>query len=281
MKTYRGTTARNVAVWTVVLGLSGAARIMAATDDQCRTVLLQALEARNPETRKQAVVALSLVAGQFLPQLTAMLADRDVDVRLATVMSLTEVKSPQVVAALRSALSDEVPEVSFAATKALWSIHEPIGKQALLSILAGDSQTSSNYFSKQRRDMLRLVRSPRGMLLFAMHQGIGFVPVPYLGVGVTSMQALISDVGVSGRAAAALMLATDRDPATLDALRDALKDSDWSVRAAAVHAIALRKDPRLKPDLASMLEDEHEGVRLRAAAACVRLTPPKQRAAAR
>jgi len=281
MKTYRGTTARNVAVWTVVLGLSGVARIMAATDDQCRTVLLQALEARNPETRKQAVVALSLVAGQFLPQLTAMLADRDVDVRLATVMSLTEVKSPQVVAALRSALSDEVPEVSFAATKALWSIHEPIGKQALLSILAGDSQTSSNYFSKQRRDMLRLVRSPRGMLLFAMHQGIGFVPVPYLGVGVTSMQALISDVGVSGRAAAALMLATDRDPATLDALRDALKDSDWSVRAAAVHAIALRKDPRLKPDLASMLEDEHEGVKLRAAAACLRLTPPKQRAAAR
>jgi len=281
MKDFQRQVVRKVPVWALVLALSSVGRLAASTDVDCRQVLLQALEAKNPETRKQAVIALSLVAGQFLPQLAAMLQDRDVDVRLATVMSLTEVKSAQATAALRTALNDEVPEVSFAATKALWSLREATGKQALLAILAGDSQTASNHFTKQKRDMLRLVHSPRGMIMLAMSQGIGFVPVPYLGLGISSMQSLIADTGVPGRAAAALMLATERDQATLDALRDALGDSDWSVRAAAVHAIALRKDPRLKSDLAPMLEDQNEGVRLRAAAGCLRLTRQRSTAAGR
>jgi HEAT repeat protein len=242
-----------------------------ATDQQCRDILRQALEAKNPDTRKQAVVALSLVPGQFLSPLKAMLQDKDVEVRLATVASLTEAKSQQAVAALRAALNDEVPEVSFAAARALWGLHDTAGKQALLAIIAGDSQTSSNFFTKQKRDALRMIHSPRGTLLFAMKKGIGFVPVPYLGLGVASMQALLTDPGISGRAAAALMLATENDQATLDALRDALSDTDWSVRAAAVHSLALRRDPRLRTDLAPLLDDQNEAVRLRAAAAYLRL----------
>ncbi len=231
----------------------------------------QALEAKNPDTRKQAVVALSLVAAQFLSPLKAMLQDKDVEVRLATVVSLTEVRSQQSIAALRAALDDEVPEVSFAAAKALWGLHDTAGKQALLAILAGDSRSSSKFFSKQKRDALRMIHSPRVMLLFAVHKGIGFVPVPYMGLGVASMQTLLTDTGVSGRAAAALMLATEKDQATLEALRDALSDTDWSVRAAAVHALALRRDPRLRTDLAPLLDDQNEAVRLRAAAAYLRL----------
>ena len=75
----------------------------------------------------------------------------------------------------------------------------------------------------------------------------------------------------SGRAAAALMLATEKDQATLEGLRDALSDTDWSVRAAAVHSLALRRDPRLRTDLTPLLDDPNEAVRLRAAAACLRL----------
>jgi len=37
-----------------------------------------------------------------------------------------------------------------------------------------------------------------------------------------------------------------QESATIDALRDALADSDSSVRAAAVHSISLRNDPALK-----------------------------------
>jgi HEAT repeat protein len=52
------------------------------------------------------------------------------------------------------------------------------------------------------------------------------------------MQAILTDPGVSGRAAAALMLANGGSPGTVDALKDALHDKEWSVRAAAVHALA-------------------------------------------
>ena len=86
------------------------------------------------------------------------------------------------------------------------------------------------------------------------------------------MQALLTDPGVSGRATAALLLGKDKGTATLDALKDALLDMDWSVRAAAVHSLALRDDPKLKPDLEPLLDDDKTPVRLRAAAGVLRLS---------
>jgi HEAT repeat protein len=71
---------------------------------------------------------------------------------------------------------------------------------------------------------------------------------------------------------AALLLGADRDPATIDALRDALDDSDSSVRAAAVHSISLRNDPSLKKQLEPLLQDDKESVRLRATAGYLRLS---------
>ena len=66
-------------------------------------------------------------------------------------------------------------------------------------------------------------------------------------------------------------MSTDKSPEVLQALQDALADSDWSVRAAAVHAIALRNDPALEADLVPLLEDKKEAVRVRAAAGYLRL----------
>ena len=47
------------------------------------------------------MVALSLVGAQFLSSLPGMLRDKDVDVRLAAVASLAEVKNEQAASALR------------------------------------------------------------------------------------------------------------------------------------------------------------------------------------
>jgi HEAT repeat protein len=277
--------AGSVPIGVAVLSMLWVSPVMAATEAQCRQILQQALEDKNPETRKQAVLALSLLGTQSLLPLTGMLHDNDVDVRLAAVASITEVKGPQAVEALREALDDDVPEVSFAAAKALWGVRDDAGRKALLAVLGGETKTSSNFLSKQKREALRTVRSRRALLIFAMRRSIGFAPVPYLGVGVASMQALLNDPSVSGRATAALMLAHERDQATLDALRDALTDEDWSVRAAAVHALALRRAPRLKTDLAPLLGDENRAVRLRAAAgylaATARKTRPTSNAGAR
>src|SRR5579883_805209 len=245
----------------------------ASNRDRARSFLENSLQDKNPDTRKHAVEALSLVSARepYLSELEAMLDDKDVEVRLATITSLVDLKSERTVPALRKALDSDVPEVSFAAAKALWTLDQPVGREALISVLSGDAKTSSGFITKEKRQALRMLHTPKTMFLFAMQQGANFAPIPGLGAGVSSLQGILSDASVSGRAATALLLGTDPDPDVLQALQDALDDKDWSVRAAAVHAIALRNDPALEPELVPLLEDKQEAVRVRAAAGYLRL----------
>jgi hypothetical protein len=252
----------------------------AATESQATDILQQALASKNPDTRKMGVVALSLAAsaGPLFDTLAGMLDDKDVEVRLAVVSSLAEVKTVQARKTLERMLADTVPEVAFAAAKALYAIKDPLGKQALLAVLEGETKTNSSYFNQQMRQAMRMMHTPKVTFLYAVRQGAGFVPLPGFGMGISSLQAILADSGVSGRATAALLLGDDKDAATLAALRDALNDKDWRVRAAAVHALALRNNPALRRDLDSMIADESEGVRLRAAAAVLRLAAIQKRA---
>lgn len=237
-------------------------------------LLQEALASKNPDTRKQAVAALSLAASRepYLGLLTGTLDDKDVEVRLAAVASLSEIKSSAARAALRKAVEDEVPEVSFAAAKALWALRDPVGRQALMAVLEGENKSSSSFLSRQKRDALRMMHTPRTALLFAARQGAGFAPIPGLGGGISSMQSILTDPAVSGRAAAALLLGQQNDAATLQALKDALTEKDASLRAAAVHCLALKNKASLTKDIAPLLDDEKESVRLRAAAAYARLS---------
>jgi HEAT repeat protein len=241
--------------------------------DRARAYLQESLKDKNPDIRKHAAQALGLVSARepYLAELEGMLEDKDVEVKLAAITSLVDLKSARTIPALEKALDSEVPEVSFAAAKALWVLNDPHGREALLSVLSGDMKTSSGFVAKQKRDALRMLHTPKTMFMFALHQGANLAPVPGLGAGVSSLQGILSDPSVSGRATTALMLSEDRHPDVLPALRDALADKDWSVRAAAVHAIAVRNDPALKSDLVPLLEDKKEAVRDRAAAGYLRL----------
>jgi len=239
-----------------------------------RDALDKALTDKNPEVRRQAVIALSLVGSvdPYPSDLQSMMNDKDVDVRLAVISSLTDLtNSNRTMLSLHTALNDAVPEVGFAAARALYNLNDPEGKAALQAVLGGDSKTASGYMTKQKRDTLRMMHTPKTMFLFAVKTGAGLAPVPGLGTGVSSMQALLSDAGTSGRAAAALLLEKEKDDQTLAALRDALQDKDWSVRAAAVHSLALQDNPDREEDIAPMIDDKSEPVRLRAAAGYLRL----------
>jgi hypothetical protein len=115
------------------------------------------------------------------------------------------------------------------------------------------------------------VHIPKGMMMFAIKNGIGFAPVPGLGEGVSSLQDILSDSGVTGRATTAVLLGNDRSPEVLAALKEAITDKDASVRAAVVHTLALRNDPSMLPLMKEQFDDSSEAVRLRAAAAYLRL----------
>jgi HEAT repeat protein len=242
-------------------------------DKQCQDILDKALADKNPDTRKQAAIALSLVGSTqpYPSQLESLLDDKDVEVRLAAIASLTDVKDEGTIPALHKALNDDVPEVSFAAARSLFALNDPDGKKALLSIVSGESKADSGYFAKQKRDALRMMHIPKTMFLFAVRTGASVAPVPGLGAGVSSMQALLSDPAVSGRATAVLLLEKDKDDQTLVALKAALQAKEWPVRAAGVHALVLRDDPVFQADIVPLLDDKTEAVKLRVAAGYLRL----------
>src|SRR5690242_5827147 len=109
---------------------SSAAGVTAATQDRARSLLDSSLKDKNPDTRKHAVQSLGLVSSNdpYLSQLEAMLEDQDVEVRLATITSLVDLRNKRTVPTLQKALDSDVPEVSFAAAKALWTLNEAAGR---------------------------------------------------------------------------------------------------------------------------------------------------------
>ncbi len=252
--------------------------------ERAHLILKDALKSNNPETRQQAVQALGLVGPHepYQSELATMLDDPDVQVRVSTVFSLADLKDDSVLPALRKAMNDPVPEVSFAATRALWTLKQADGHEAMYAVLRGEREASSGYVKNEERAAVHALHTPREMFAFGLHIAIGLAHVPGLGTGVSSAQGILSDQNVSGRAAAALLIGKDDDPRVLPALRAALTDKDDSVRAAAAHALAVRDDPKLQADLRPLMEDKALPVQVRAAAGYLRLAllPARPAAAA-
>jgi HEAT repeat protein len=246
-------------------------------EERAKGILEAALKDKNPDTRKQAVQALSLVNAKepWLSRIEVAVDDKDVQVQLSAISTLLDLKTERTNAILEKALNSPVPEVSFAAAKGLWTLKQPAGENALLSVLEGNSKTSSGYWTNLKRENLRLMHTPGGMFLFVVTTGAQVAPVPVLGFGATSMQGILNDPSVSGRASAALLLTEDKDPRVLEALKDALTDKEWSVRAAAAHALAQRNEIGMADSLLPLLDDKKDAVKSRAAAGYLRLTQLK------
>lgn len=240
---------------------------------KARQTLETAMADTNPDHRKEAVIALSLIGpgSDAFKLLTDALVDKDVEVRVAACASLAETKDSRAIEPLLKALNDETPEISFGAAKALFVLGDPTGKSVILDVLGKEKKTSSGLITKEKRDALRMLKTPGVLFKMAAKEGLGLVPLPGLGIGIASAQAIMNDSGVSARGLAALMLAKETDEESLKALRDAIYDSDWSVRAAAIHSLALRDKPEVKDDFVLLFDDKKIAVRYRAAAAYLRL----------
>jgi HEAT repeat protein len=248
-------------------------------NERAESLLADALKAKNPDTRKEAVKALRLVAARepFATKMEAMLNDKDVQVRIAAIEAFAELKNERGIAALKTALNDKVAEVRFAAATALFKRNDPAGREFLMVVLNGDTKASSGIVATQIREAKRTLEIPNGVILAVVKQGTALAPVPYLSVGYSTTQKILAHQGVSSRAASALLLGKDDDPEVIAALRKALTDKDASVRAAAVQALALTSDPMIQQDAAALFvplfNDKNQAVRLHAAASYLRLDP--------
>lgn len=152
-----------------------------------------------------------------------------------------------------------MPEVEFAAAKALWLLKNSRGKEALLAVLEGKQRARSNAFRREFRKLKRSFSTPKGTMFLAFNYAIGFLPVPGVGVGYAALEELFGEKGFSSRASVAILLAKNSDPATRQALIDALTDRDWSVRAGAVQAIAMRNQPDLQSRVVPLFSDRTTG----------------------
>jgi HEAT repeat protein len=243
---------------------------------KARQLLGEAIQDKNPDIRKEAVIAFSLLRenDELLKSFARLFDDKDVIVRLAAVSVLGDLKDRQGIPLLKKALNDPVPEVEFAAAKVLYQLHDPAGKPALLAVFSRQSKAASSYLATKERNTLRLLHTPtRLFVTIAQNAADMVVPVPGLGLGVSSVQGILSDPGSSARATVLLLMTRERDPAVHQAVKAGLTDKEWSVRAAAVHVVAMHPDRDLRPNLVALMDDKRAAVRFRAAAAYLRLEP--------
>ena len=243
------------------------------TTKRCWNLLDEAIHDKNPDVRKDAAESVSLlpVNQQVLSRLESMLHDPDVTVRKAVVSTLGDVKGKRTIPLLKQALSDPVPEVRFAAAKVLYHLQDPEGEQFLLAVVEGESKAASGYLNSKERTASHMLHTPSKLFMFAAVQAAGFVPVPGLGMGISSAQGILANPDSSARASALLLLAHSQDAALGDAVASALGAKQWSERAAAAHVVATHPFPNLRPRLIPLLDDKKWAVRLRSAAAYIRL----------
>lgn len=241
--------------------------------DDARNALTEAAHNKEGDLRREAAVALSLVPAKdpAAALLDDLVTDTDYQVRVATLDTLSELNDKRRIDLVKTALNDEVPEVAFAAAKALYSLKNPAGTQALLSIYEGETKGRSNYFQKRMRDSLRKLKTPRSAFLFAVTNGVGFVPVPGVGAGYNALMGVLSDSEFGARAVSLLTVCSNQNATCNEMLESAFDDDDWSVRAAAIHVVTAGNLTRLEPKIGNLIEDKKSKVRLRAAAAYLRL----------
>ena len=247
--------------------------VWAGPVDDARQALTSAAHNKEGDARREAALALSLVpakdpAAALLDQLVK---DNDYQVRLAAIDTLGELNDKSRVDLVKSALKDEVPEVAFAAAKALYNLKDPVGLQALFAVYEGDTKGRSGYFHKRMRDSWRRLQTPRSAFLFAVQNGVGFVPMPGVGAGYNALLGVLSDSQFSARAVSLLAVCKTKNGTCDEMLSTAFDDDDWTVRAAAVHIVTTGNFTAMKPKIVNLIADKKIKVRLTAAAGYLRM----------
>jgi HEAT repeat protein len=169
-------------------------------------------------------------------------------------------------------MDDADPSVALAAAHALDLMHDDSAYNVYYQILTGQRKAAKGLLASQTS----FLKDPKKMAQLGFQEGIGFIP--FAGIGWQAFKIISKDDSSPVRAAAAKVLTRDPDPATSQALTEAVGDDKWLVRTAAVEALAQRGDVAALEAIQPYMWDENEAVRYTAAAAVIRLTTIKETA---
>jgi len=242
--------------------------------ERARAVLAAGALEADPNVRREVAIAFSLnrSTDPSIGTLLSLLIDKDYLVREAAIASVSQMGDRTLAAPVRLALEDDVPEVMFAAARALQQLGDPIGERALIEIIDREHKAESSMLRGKMRDMARRLKTPKSVMLFATEKGIGFAPVPGLGEGYSALTTMLTDNDFSPRAAALVSLASLHSAEAKKLVDQAFTDDEWSMRAAATQVMASWNDRPWRVRLVPLLQDSNPKVRFRAAAVFLRLT---------
>jgi HEAT repeat protein len=243
--------------------------------DAARRILRKASVSKDAAVRIQAIEAIGLigVSDEVRNQLEEFLGDKNVAVRITAIKALADHKFNASIPALERILkTDKVPEVQFAAAKALYTLKDPEGRTWLISVCDRNEKAKSNLIAGQSRKFFGNFHSIESSGVFLVTQGIGYAPVPGVGAGFSVISNLIVDPDLSPRAVALMIVTRDTDSPIDNLLSEALKDNDWSVRTAAVQMIAFDGRSVLREELVPLFRDKNEKVRFHAAGTYIHLS---------
>jgi HEAT repeat protein len=236
--------------------------------EQAWDILRATVTEKDTGKRAQAVRVLGLLRGESeaLGMARKALGDEKPEVRAAAATALGQMRSRLSIPRLRTLLSDKEPSVVLAAASALMTFKDQSAYDVYYEILTGERKTGKGLITGE----MQTLKDPKKLAEQGFDEGIGFVP--FAGIGWAAFKTLRTDDVSPIRAAAAKMLADDKDPESGDALVQAASNKSWIVRAAALESIAKRGDPHLLDGIVGALADENTSVRCTAAAAVIRLS---------
>lgn len=236
-----------------------------------RETLLEGLKEKDPDARADAVrgSGLAIADPAIYKAVMSMLDDGDLRVRTAAISALGLSQNPAVRPRLQKLLDDPVPEVAYAAGRALYLAGDLEGKGLLEDMYARERKATSGAVKNKTREMKRDFSTPTRAFLSTVKYGIGFMPVPGVGMGYAATQEMLGAVELSPRAAILLMFVGRNDPMAPQMAVQGLNDEDYSVRATAALSVARLRLKHNLPDLVRLMEDKKRQVQFTAAGAYV------------
>ena len=169
------------------------------------------------EKRVKAVSVLSELTGDEKAEEAALTALKDdrAEVRGAAAQSLGEMGAKSAIPQLMAMISDKEPAVILAAARSLITLGDNRGYNAFYAVLTGETKTGTSLTDQQKKTL----KDPKKMAGLGLQVGVGFIPFGGLAMGGYKM--LTKDDTSPVLAGAALVLAKDPDPKSGQALANA------------------------------------------------------------